>query len=299
MIYFDNAATTPCLPEVWQAMEIAYKTYGSVHRSQHPYSAATTDAYEKARQQVADFLGARKDQVIFTSGTTDSINRVARGWGDQHIGSGDEVLITAFDHNSNYLPWKELCERTGATLRILSHKECFGEITVSDKVKIVAFPLVCNVDGTQIPVPNLIWAAKKAKAITVVDAAQGLLYWQDIITMFEDSIDFVAFSGHKLHGPTGIGGLFAKGKPPPVSFGGGSKMEVGTPPVIQAIGFGAACEYWQQYGTSKIQKHLIDLEQKATLKLRMVPGIEIVKQLGCFPPGIRQTVLPCSTCSLR
>ena len=287
MIYLDNAATTACLPEVWQAMQRAYASYGSVHRSQHPYSEATTYSYENARVQVADFIGAQKEEIIFTSGTTDSINRIARGWGDKHVGPEDEVVITAFDHNSNYLPWKALCERTGAKLRILSHEECFGEITLGERTKIVAFPLVCNVDGTQMPITNLAQAARKVGAVTVLDAAQGLLYWQDIVTIFHESIDFVAFSGHKLHGPTGIGVLFAKHEMTPVSFGAGPlKMEVGTPPVIQAIGLGAACQFWQRFGTSRIQERLIELEKTVTRNLRAMPGVEVVKQSSCFPPGI-------------
>ena len=227
MIYFDNAATTPCLPEAWKAMEVAYKTYGSVHRSQHPYSTATTDAYENARKQVADFIGAESDQITFTSGTSDSIRKVA--WSID-VGPGDEVVVTAFDHNSNYLPWKGLCARTGAKLTVL-RQDILNEVAFNNAVKIVAFPHVCNVDGSILDVEYIAEVAREVEAVTVLDCAQSV---GTLPINIDWDVDYLAFSGHKLGGPTGVGVLYDRQ---------GISDIHGTPPVIQAIGLGEACGY--------------------------------------------------------
>ena len=271
MIYFDNAATTPCLPVALDAMQKAYQTYGAVYRSAHPYAEATTRAYEEARHQVARFIQADPEEIVFTSGTTDSINRVARDFAEKLIARGDEIAVTVFDHNSNYLPWKALCDRTGAKLHLLQARTLHDLAIPKRPLKLVAFPLITNVSGEALDIKRLTTEAHDVGAIVVVDGAQGV---SGLPTCVHDwDVDFFAFSGHKLHGPTGIGVLYGKKEHlkamTPSSFGGGmNRLEVGTPPVMQAIGLGAICRYWRQYPMEHATFKLIKLSDYAMEKLQ-------------------------------
>ena len=249
MIYLDNAASTPCCTTARIAMWEAYAEYGNIHRGIHRYSERTTAAYEAARDKVARFIGAERDEIIFTSGTTDSINLLARAW-EHNIEPGDEIVVTILDHDSNRLPWEQLAKRRGAKLRVVSLGPDFEPYFwphITERTKIVAFPVVSNVLGTGPWVEEVVELAHQHGAIVVADAAQSIAHYTHDVR--EMGVDFMAFSGHKMYGPTGIGVLYAKhqARMKPVEFGGGANVfEVGTPPIAQAIGLGAAIDYLQE-----------------------------------------------------
>ncbi len=273
MIYLDNAASTPCAKSVRKVMEAAYDKYSNVHRSFHNEAEETTLAFENARSKVANFIGADRKEIVFTSGATEGINIVARGL-EWMLGESDEIMVTIMDHHSNLVPWIALADNTGATLRVVPIDN-FGNLDrgvykelLNERTKIVALPVVSNVLGTQTDTSDLVMQAHRVGAVVIADAAQSIAHYpHNVEDMF---IDFMVFSGHKMFGPTGIGVLYIKeimiDQMELTSFGGGMPeldvrlnldrpvyqwavqarmLETGTPPIIQAIGLGAAVDYIQ------------------------------------------------------
>ncbi|MGH7139619.1 MAG: aminotransferase class V-fold PLP-dependent enzyme [Pirellulales bacterium] len=281
LVYFDNAATTQRPRQVIQSLvEVYEKHYANVHRGIHWLSEQSTDLYSEAREKVRAFINARHaEEVIFTRGTTESINLVARSWGDRNVGPGDEILLTEMEHHSNIVPWQQLAARTGAALRYVPVRddglldlEAFQQL-LSDRTKIVAVTAASNVLGTYTPVAQIVLQAHAAGAKVLVDAAQSVPHTTtDVQTL---DADFLAFSGHKLMGPTGIGVLYGRQEllaAMPPFLGGGSmirrvtldgfepadlpaRFEAGTPPIVEAIGLGVAIDYLRGIGLEKVHQH--------------------------------------------
>jgi cysteine desulfurase/selenocysteine lyase len=303
MIYLDNAASTPCLTSVMDAMRDANSTWSNVHRGLHPYAEATTERYEEARNQVADFIKAEPAEIVFTSGTTDAINMVAQGL----VQHGDHVLVTQMDHHSNIVPWLHAAGQVGGSVDMVPLVD--GELDIDylrtaleRKPKVLAFPAVSNVLGTINPVATICRMADEHDVFTVVDAAQSVQHTPTNVHALD--ADFLAFSGHKLHGPTGVGVLYVKdfASLRPTRFGGGmvsnvtddnftmkrgyQGLEAGTPPIQQAIGLGEACWYWNQLGMEKVYEHVAALTYEAYSRMKAIPGINILGPTGHRRLGI-------------
>jgi len=298
MIYFDHAAST-CIPDyVWDVMREANDEYGNVHRGIHRYAEKTTARYETARAKVANFINAETDEVVFTSGTTESINMVARGL-ERYLKPGDEIAVTEMEHHSNLVPWQELANRTKAVLQTIPIDEK-GEIPnvsnyLNDRTRILAFPVVSNVLGTHNPVGHFVKVAAERGVITVADAAQSVAHMPTDVKQM--GVDFLAFSGHKMYAPSGVGVLYGRrdqlNRLEPMCYGGGmvshvtqrscvhpinhKMLEAGTPPILPAIGLGAAtdCIRFEQ-GWNRIQAIEKDLLAYARLWLDSIE----VKILG-------------------
>ncbi len=281
-VYLDSAATAHKPRQVIHAISEFYsQSYGSVHRGLYELSARATQAYESARQTVQSFVGAqRAEEIVFTSGTTESINLVAAGLMANRIGPADNIVVTAMEHHANFVPWQQLADRAGAELRILPLDQV-GSVKVDglrqvidDKTQVVAMVHVSNVLGTTTPVEPLVAAAKSVGAITVLDAAQSAPYLP--LDVEELGCDFLAFSGHKLFGPTGIGVLYGRydllEQMQPIKFGGEMvrkvsvgettykpppiRFEGGTPHAAGAVGLAAAIGYVLSLGKDRIAGHV-------------------------------------------
>jgi len=304
LVYFDNGATTQKPQAVLDTLEQYYTGYNSnVHRGVHHLSQKATDAYEEARKTAAAYINAQySHEVIFTKGTTDSINLVASSFGRTFLQAGDVVLISAMEHHSNIVPWQMICEEKGAELKVIPINER-GELLMDEfsrlldeRVKIVAVTYVSNTMGTINPVKDIITQAHARNIPVLLDAAQAIQHIT--IDVQELQPDFLAFSGHKIYGPTGIGVLYGKeawlNKMPPYQGGGDMiktvtfaktiynelpyKFEAGTPDVSGAIGLAAALNYLQQVGLEKIQQYEEQLMEYALQALQQVPGIRFIGQ---------------------
>ncbi|MFT5300373.1 MAG: cysteine desulfurase/selenocysteine lyase [Mariniblastus sp.] len=312
LVYLDNGASTQHPQVVIDAMSDCYsRTYANVHRGIHWLSEQASAQYENARTLVQTFINAEyNNEVIFTSGTTASINLVARAWGDTNLKPGDEILLTIFEHHSNIVPWQQLAERTGATVRfatITSEGELDLDdfrLQLNDRTKIVAFASVSNVLGTITPVAELVQLAKSVGAITVVDAAQSVPHGDTDVQAWD--ADFVAFSAHKMLGPSGVGILWGRQallESMPPFLGGGSmidqvttggftwgelpaRFEAGTPPIVEAIGLGAAIEYLNAIDVSAIARYEHELVAAA---IEAISGVDGLRILG--PPADRRAGL--------
>lgn len=302
LIYFDNGASSQHPQAVLDAMDNCYsRTYANVHRGIHWLSEQATAEYEQARTIVQEFVNApHNNEVIFTSGTTASINLVARAWGDANVNQGDEILLTIFEHHSNIVPWQQLAERTGARVRFATISRD-GELDLedlksqlNDRTKIVAFSSISNVLGTVAPVREIVELAKTFGVITVVDAAQSVP--RDPTDVQAWGADFVAFSGHKMLGPSGIGVLWGRQELLETMqpfMGGGSmidqvttggftcgelpaRFEAGTPPIVEAIGLGAAIEYLRGIGMNTVRQHEHDLVVAAYRGLTEIEGLKVL-----------------------
>lgn len=302
LVYFDNAATTQKPLQVLNCLEDYYKNYNSnVHRGVHLLSQQATDAYEQARKKVAAFINAAHDhEIIFTKGTTNSINLVASSFGKKFLAAGDEVLITAMEHHSNIVPWQLICEEKNASLKIIPVDDN-GELIMEEfdrlltgKVKIVALTYVSNTLGTVNPVRDIIQKAHAKNIPVLLDAAQAIQHIP--IDVQELDADFIAFSSHKMFGPTGVGVLYGKEKylnaMPPYEGGGDMiknvtfakttynelpfKFEAGTPDMSGAIGLGAAIDYIQQTGINAIQHAEEELIAYAYDKLSAIPSLRFI-----------------------
>jgi cysteine desulfurase/selenocysteine lyase len=302
LVYLDNAATTQKPKAVIDAIEGYYRTYNSnVHRGVHTLSEKATKAYEAARVKVQRFLNAAESrEIVFTRGTTEAINLVANSYGRVHVGSGDEVLITAMEHHSDIVPWQILCNEKGARLRIVPINDA-GEVLLdacaemlSSRTKLVALVHVSNALGTINPVRRMIELAHAQGAAVLVDGAQAVAHMPVDVRALD--VDFYAISGHKMFAPTGIGALYAKAAlleaMPPYQGGGDMiasvtfekttynkvpfKFEAGTPHIEGAIGLGAAIDYLTGIGLSAIAEYEHELLLHATESLSRIPGVKLI-----------------------
>ncbi len=313
LIYLDNAATTQKPQQVIEAITNYYQDYNAnVYRGIHTLSGESTEVFDSVRQQVADFIGAKeKEEIVFTSGTTASINDCARSLSFL-IEEGDEILLTAMEHHSNIIPWQQLAKEKGAHLRY-AELSSDGEMDLEDfkekltsNTKIVAFTHVSNTLGTINPVKKMTQLAHEVGAIVVVDGAQAVSHFQ--IDVEELDVDFYAFSAHKMYGPTGIGVLYGKRKWleafNPANFGGEMieyvgenestwaaiphKFEAGTPNISGVIGLGAAIRYIENIGLKNIEAY----EQKLTnYLLAQLEEIEWVQVYGPLASKSRSGVV--------
>jgi len=281
LVYFDSAASSQRAQPVIDAMvAMEHSSYANVHRGVHWLSDQATDQYEDAREKVRAFINAEyAREVIFTSGTTAAINLVARSWGDANVGKGDEILVTVMEHHSNLVPWQQLAERTGATIRAVPitddgrlQLESLDEL-LTERTKIIAVSAVSNVLGTINPLSAIIAKAHAAGAVVLVDAAQSVPHMATDVQQLD--VDFLAFSGHKMCGPSGVGVLYGREallEAMPPFLGGGSmistveidhfkpgvlpaKFEAGTPPIVPAVGLGAAVDYVSRIGLDRIHEY--------------------------------------------
>jgi len=304
LFYLDSTATTQ-KPEVVIDAEAKYylTTNANVHRGLYTLAENATIQYENARAQVASFINARSEEVVFTSGTTASINMVARMLESQ-VREGDEIVVTIMEHHSNFLPWQQLALRRKAVLKIIPiTKEYTLDVDaarkiISAKTKIVACTYVSNVLGVINPIADIIGMAKKVGAVSVIDAAQAAAHIP--IDVRKLDCDFMAFSGHKMLAPTGIGVLYGKrlllDSLEPVNFGGEMvkeatlqniswndlpwKFEAGTPNIAGAIAFGKAITYLQGLPQENVHQHLRELTTYALEQMQKVPGVEIIGPSG-------------------
>jgi cysteine desulfurase/selenocysteine lyase len=303
LVYLDNAATSQKPRAVIEALSRFYENdNANVHRGIHELSRRSTEAFEGARERAASFINAREaNEIIFTRGTTEGINLVAGTWGASHLKSGDTILLTEMEHHSNIVPWQLLAARTGAKLAYLPVTGDDGLLDLSklddwlnDKsVKLFAFTHVSNTLGTINPVAELCARARKHNIVTLVDAAQSAGHRP--VDAQEIGCDFMAFSGHKMCGPTGIGVLYGRREllqeMPPFQGGGDMiasvdffastwkdaphKFEAGTPDIAGAVGLHAAMDYLSAIGCDKIAQHDQELSAYAYERLSRVHGIRL------------------------
>ena len=301
LIYVDSAATSQKPRAVVEALRNYYEhDNANVHRGLHTLSSRATDAYEHARQRVAEYIGAAStDEIIFTRGTTESINLVAHAWGEKFVREGDVILLTVMEHHSNLVPWQLLAERKGARVRFLPVRDD-GTLDVDQlsslltpEVKLFAFTHISNSLGTINPVADLCAAARAVGAVTLVDAAQSAGHMP--VDVQELGCDFLAFSGHKMCAPTGIGVLYGRAEVldslPPWQGGGEMivsvtlekstfkkpphRFEAGTPNIAGAIGLAAAIDYIEHIGRPAISEHDSQLARYAADRLTELPGTRI------------------------
>ena len=300
LVYLDNAATTQKPQSVLDEVDSLYKeANANVHRALYSLGSEATERFENSRKKVAKYIGANSEkEIVFTSGTTESINLLARSIGNT-LKPGDEILISEMEHHSNIVPWQMTAQRTGATLKYLSIKET-GELDISNpgkyftsNTKIISLTHMSNVLGTINPIKKLSAKAHQVGAIMIVDGAQGASHLP--VDVKELGCDFYAFSGHKMLGPTGIGVLWGKtehlGEMDPFMGGGEMintvtmesstwndipyKFEAGTPNFAQAVGLGAAIDYLQNIGMDNIAAHEQMLIEYALGKLNQIDGLRI------------------------
>jgi len=301
LVFLDNASTTQKPQSVIDTLSHYYENYNSnIHRGIYQIAEKATAAYEKSRDKVTKFIGAGdRRSIVFTKGTTESINLVANSWGGQNLKPGDEVLITEMEHHSNIIPWQLICERTGADLKYIPINED-GTLDLSNpdkyiknKTKIVCVIHQSNVFGTVNPITEIVKYAHEVGALVLVDGAQSTPHHRVNVT--ELNCDFFAFSGHKMMGPTGVGALYTK---PEILeamnpfLGGGEmirkvtmegstwndipwKFEAGTPNIAQVIGLGSAIDYINEIGRDTISHYENELLKYAQEKLQSISGINI------------------------
>ncbi len=301
LVYLDNAATSQRPLSVVQAVEDFYEKYNAnVHRGIHKLSEESSEIYEGSRAKIARFINARSEkELIYTRNSTESINLVAYSWGLDNLKPGDEVLVTEMEHHANLVPWQLICERTGATYKYVPIDDS-GRLRMdllddllTEKTKLFAFTAASNTLGTINPVKELVEAAHEVGALALVDAAQAAPHMK--VDVQDWDCDFLAFSGHKMLGPTGIGFLYGKEEildsMPPFLAGGDMirevhidsatwndlpwKFEAGTPNIAGAIGMGAAVDYLQRIGMDKVHAHEQALIKYAMERLAEVPGIKM------------------------
>ena len=301
LIYFDNAATTQKPKCVLDEITSFYSNYNSnVHRGVHTLSVRATEAYENARVKVAEFLNSPNvHQIIFTKGTTDSINLIASSVTNL-VQKDDEILITSMEHHSNIVPWQELCKRTGAVLKVIPINKN-GELLIdeyanmiSSRTKIISIVHLSNTLGTINPVEDIIEIAKSHDVITVIDGAQAAGHLP--IDVQKLDCDFYLFSGHKIFGPTGIGVLYGKenilNEIDPYQFGGEMilkvtfeettyndlphKFEAGTPNIAGAVGIGASIDFINGLDRDLAHQHEMSLHDYALEKLEEIEGVRII-----------------------
>ncbi|SHK10580.1 cysteine desulfurase [Rhodothermus profundi] len=302
LVYLDNAATTQKPQVVIDRIRDFYaRENANVHRGVHYLSQLASDAYDEARRLIAAFIGAPDpSQVIFTRGTTESINLVAATYGRQCVGPGDEIVLSAMEHHSNIVPWQILCEEKGAHLRVVPVDEQGVldlealEHMLGERTRLVAIAHVSNALGTVNPVREIIQMAHARGIPVLIDGAQAVQHLE--VNVAELDCDFYCFSGHKMYGPTGIGILYGKAElleaMPPYQGGGDMiervtferttynrlpyKFEAGTPHIAGAIGLGAAVTYLNGLDRAAIARYEDELLRYATERLQEVPGLRLI-----------------------
>ena len=301
LVYLDSAASSQKPSQVIHAMSRFYETeYANVHRGIHTLAEEATAAFESAREKVARFVGAESPrQLIFTRNATEAINLVAHSWGRANLQDGDRVLLTQMEHHSNIVPWQMLAAELGFTIDYApmteDHRidlERYGQM-LEQGPKLVGFTQMSNVLGTINPVAQMTEMAHGAGAVVLVDGAQSVPHMA--VNVAELDVDFLVFSAHKMCGPTGIGALYGRRElleEMPPFMGGGemikrvqfdsftvtelpSKFEAGTPPIAQAVGFGAAVDYISNLGMPAIRQHEQEMIERALDQLEEVPGVRI------------------------
>lgn len=301
LVYLDSAASSQKPIQVIEAVDHYYRKINSnVHRGVHTLGTKATDAYEGAREKVRKFINASStEEIIFTRGSTTALNIVASSYGRANVKEGDEIVLTQLEHHSNIIPWQQVAKVTGATLKYIPLQED-GTIrledvrtTVTDKTKIVAITHVSNVLGTINPIKEITEIAHKHGAVTVVDGAQSTPHMKVDVQALD--CDFLAFSGHKMCAPTGIGVLYGKKEHlenmEPVEFGGEMidfvdlyestwkelpwKFEGGTPIIAAAVGLGAAIDFLEEIGMDEIEAHEHEITEYAVERLEAIDGLTI------------------------
>ncbi len=301
LVYFDNGATTQKPQCVLDAVRKVYTTYnGNVHRGVHAMSDMTSEAFENAREKVRSFINAPKhEEIIFTSGTTGSINAVAFSFGERYVGEGDEIIVSTLEHHANIVPWQMMCERKGARIKVIpvngKGEIIFEEFLklITPQTRIVAVSQTSNALGTILPVADIIKAAHSSGIPVLVDGAQGIQH--GVVDVSAMDCDFYAFSGHKIYGPTGIGILYGKEKwleeLPPYQGGGDMvgkvtfekttynnlpfKFEAGTMNYAGAIGLARALDYVTETGREDIAEREKMLLRYATERLSSISQLKI------------------------
>jgi cysteine desulfurase/selenocysteine lyase len=302
LVWFDNAATTQKPQQVIDRISYFYQHENSnIHRAAHELAARATDAYENARDTVARFLNASSSsEIVFARGTTEAINLVAQSWGRQNIKAGDEIVITWLEHHANIVPWKQLCDETGATLRVAPVDEdgqvLLGEYQklLSSKTKLVAFTQVSNALGTVTPAKEMIDIAHRVGARVLLDGAQSVSHLRADVQALD--CDWFVFSGHKIFAPTGIGVLYGKADlleaTAPWQGGGNmiedvtfekivyqpapAKFEAGTGNIADAVGLGAALDYVMKLGIDNIARYEHELLEYAMAGLKSISGLRLI-----------------------
>lgn len=329
LVYLDSAATSQKPSAVIDAEAAYYRRHNAaVHRGAHMLADEATTAYENARATVASFIGAEHGEIVFTRNATEALNLLAYSIGNAslnppsdiaidprlRIGPGDEVCVTEMEHHANLVPWQELCRRTGATLRWIPLRpdgtlnlDTLDEV-VNERTKVLSFVHQSNVLGTITPVSVLSARARAVGALVFLDACQSVPHRPVDVSAFD--VDAVAFSGHKMLGPTGIGVLWARrslleGMPPVVT--GGSmiqtvtmetstyappplRFEAGTPPIGPAVGLAAACDYLTGLGMDAVEQHVSALTQAGLDALLAVPGVTVLGPAGERGPVVAFSV---------
>jgi cysteine desulfurase/selenocysteine lyase len=304
LVYFDNGATTQKPQCVLDAVDKVYREYnGNIHRGVHFLSDMSSEAYESAREKVRSFLNAEKrEEVVFTSGTTGSINGIAFSFGERYIKAGDEIILTRLEHHANIVPWQMMCERKGAVIRVIPINEK-GEILLdeyykllSPRTRLVSVTQASNALGTILPLKEIITAAHSVNVPVLIDGAQGIQH--GIVDLKEMDCDFYVFSGHKIYGPNGIGVLYGKEKwlaeMPPFQGGGDMvdkvtfekttynelpfKFEAGTMNYPAAVGLASALDYVISIGRDNIASMEKKLLSYANERLSAIMDLTIYGQ---------------------
>ena len=315
LIYLDNAATMQMPQPVLEQLVSHYHSQnGNVHRGVHSLSQKSTSATERARERIAAYIGAKAEEIIFTAGTTDSLNMLSQML-EPTIRPGQQIIVSAMEHHSNLIPWQELCQRTGAVLTILHmDRNCDLDLTqlgqlLERDTALVAVTWVSNVLGTVNPVGEITMMSHAAGAMTVLDGAQAMKLPEIDVTAVD--CDFLAFSGHKLGALTGIGVLYGKNnilsQLPPVRFGGGmiresqyaassyggvpQRFEVGTPNFVGAISLGCAMEYLQSVGRIELAQQEQILTDLLRRELAAIPEVTVIGTPN-RPCGVMSFVVP-------
>jgi len=302
LVWFDNAATTQKPQSVIDRLSYFYAHENSnIHRAAHALAGRATDAYEGARDTVRRFIGAASaEEIIFVRGTTEGINLIAKTWGVQNVGEGDEIIVSHLEHHANIVPWQQLAAQKGATLRVIPVDDS-GQVRLDEyqkllnsRTKIVSVTQVSNALGTVVPVQEIVAMAHRAGARALVDGAQSVSHMR--VNVQEIDADFFVFSGHKLFGPTGIGVVYGKrdllDDMPPWQGGGNmiadvtfektafqappNRFEAGTGNIADAVGLGAAIDYVTRVGIENIGRYEHDLLAYATSVLQPVPGVRLI-----------------------
>jgi cysteine desulfurase/selenocysteine lyase len=316
LVYLDSGATSQRPRQVLDAERSFLEQHNAaVHRGAHQLAEEATDAYESARARIAAFVGVRPDEVVFTKNATEGINLVAYALSNAAVAGaqrfvvapGDEIVITEMEHHANLVPWQELCRRTGATLRWYQVTDDgrldLDSLTLSDRTKVVAFTHQSNVMGTVPPVAELVRRAREVGALTVLDACQSVPH--TLVNFAALDVDFAVFSGHKMLGPSGVGGLYGRRELlealPPFLTGGSmielvkmegstyalppQRFEAGVPMTSQAVGLGAAVDYLSAVGMDRLAAHEYALTEQALTGLSEIDGVRVIGPTECLDRG--------------